>query len=105
MSTLGVELKDLIPGKRYSFTSDVAPGRLYKGTFKQVIGPYGSRDRVSQYMFTQDNGALINFTNPDYYPRNISELPSQGGKSRKNKKSKKSYKKSKKTRKSRKYRR
>jgi hypothetical protein len=130
MSTLNVDLENLKPGTRYSFTIIDEPDTIVEGTFNRVI-PAGN-GKPAQYFFSniveyrpdpKPNNpnnkqkfklGLVNYSTPDYYPQNIrvhvfNELPGDlnqminayGVKSKKNRKSKRRNRKSKKNRKSR----
>ncbi len=119
MSTLNVELENLKPGVRYSFTENNNPDIIVEGTFDSVIPP-SEIYQHAQYLFTNvvnyrpdpkpnnPNNIRItksrrtNYSVPVYYPQNIrvytfNQLPGDlnqminayGVKSRKNKKSKK----------------
>ena len=129
MSTLNVELADLKPGQRYSFTENDNPDIIVEGTFDRFIPP--SHENNAQYFFSNvleyrpdpkpnnpNNKKIFksmskHFANPDDYPQNISvytspKLPGElneminayGIKSKKNRKSKRRNRKSNKNRKS-----
>lgn len=104
-----VDLVNLQPGVRYTFTQANRPGYIYEGTFYQVIPPSPANNGHPQYFFSNvyrytqqgrliEKAETINFTNPARYPENIfvvasRRLPSDvnryinkfGGKSRKSK--------------------
>jgi hypothetical protein len=104
-----VDLVNLQPGVRYTFTQMNRPGYIYEGTFNQVIPPSPANNGHAQYFFSNvsrytQQGRLIeqsrstNFANPDSYPSDIfvydlPKLPNElnqyirsfGGKSRKSK--------------------
>ena len=126
MSQEFINLQNLIPGGRYSFTTTLFPGRV-EGTFDRVTHRTG---QDNQYIFshivtTHPHQVIprVNFGMPQSYPRNITDLtpagapplihqqppagapPDARGKSRKSKrtkrtrKSKRRHRKSKRTRK------
>lgn len=105
-----VDLANLQPGVRYTFTEPDNPGYIYEGTFTQVIAPSPANNGNAQYLFSNiykytTQGRLIeqlsginNFSRPNDYPRDIfvydlPKLPNDlnqyirsfGGKSRKTK--------------------
>lgn len=121
MSTLNVELADLKPGQRYSFTENDNPDIIVEGTFDRFIPP--SHENNAQYFFSNileyrpdpkpnnpNNKKIfksrsMRISNPDDYPQNIrvytfNQLPGDlnqminayGVKSKKNKKLRKSKK-------------
>ena len=125
MSTLNVELEDLKPGVRYSFTTIRKPNIIVEGTFDEVIPP-SEHYEYAQYKFSNvveyipdpqpgnPNNKRISksmstrFTSPNVYPRNISvftsdKLPGELNQMineyarGKSRKSRKSYKKSRKS--------
>lgn len=122
MATLNVELEDLKPGVRYSFTRIIKPNIIVEGTFDGVIPP-SEHYEYAQYKFSNvveyipdpqpgnPNNKRISksmstrFTSPNVYPRNISVFTSDKLPGELNQmineyaggKSRKSYKKSKKS--------
>uniref|UniRef100_A0A6C0II28 Uncharacterized protein n=1 Tax=viral metagenome TaxID=1070528 RepID=A0A6C0II28_9ZZZZ len=80
MSQGFVNLGNLIPGERYSFTTKDVPGGRAQGTFDRAILKPGMDN---QYFFTnvlEPNGPAgnVNYTRPNDYPRNIIHLPLYG---------------------------
>jgi hypothetical protein len=119
-----VDLANLQPGVRYTFTKPDSSEYMYEGTFNKVIDSSRANDGHAQYVFSNvskytrqgtliEKSELTNFANPESYPSdifvyNLPKLPNKlnqyirsfGGKSRKtnrrrNRKSKRSHRKSK----------
>jgi hypothetical protein len=126
MSTLNVDLANLKPGVKYSFTSNRFPGAILEGTFERFYVIPGTNNmykffNVAGYVPDPNNpnnmrkeikginGKVI-FANQDNYPENIflytsNQLPgdlnkyinSFGGYSRKSKRTRKSKRRHKKS--------
>ena len=109
IQTTPVDLANLQPGVRYTFTEPDNPGYIYEGTFTEVIAPSPANNGNAQYLFSNiykyttqgrliTKSRMINYASPNDYPRDIfvydlPKLPNElnqyirsfGGKSRKTK--------------------
>jgi hypothetical protein len=75
-----INLGNLIPGERYSFTTQLFPGGRVQGIFVRIVENHVEDDRYFFSNVVTPNGPAGNFTfdNPYGYPRNIIHLPLDG---------------------------
>jgi len=75
-----VNLGNLIPGERYSFTTKDFPGGRSQGTFDRVSFNPGMNNQFFFSNVLEPNGPAgnVNYGNPHDYPRKIIHLPLEG---------------------------